>query len=211
MINWQKYPVHAVTGDELALSPGFFELAAQVAGTGLAAINLRAHGLSGRRLYEIALQLREITGRFGTPLVVNGRPDIALAVGADSVQLGANTVPLEAAARLCRERDLQFGVSCHSQDEALAAQAAGASYLYLGTVFSSASKPGVVPCGAGFLAKITKTVDIPVVAIGGIEPGNVAQAAASGAAAAAAITSVWKALSPADAVRELGAHFGRQV
>ncbi len=205
--NWQKFPVHAVTSGSLVTSPGFFEKAAAVASSGLAAINLRAHGLGGRQLFEIALKLREITAAAGTPLIVAGRIDIAIAAGADSVQLGAHGVPLEAAVELCGKHGKNFGYSCHSVQEAAQAREAGASYVYLGTVFSSVSKPGVSPCGAGLLAKTCESVDIPVVAIGGIDPSNAGRVAGAGASGAAAISSIWNAPDSRAAVLELAEFF----
>ena len=205
--NWQKIPVHAVTSDSLVTSPDFFEKAEAVVSSKKAAITLRAHGIGGRQLFEIALKLREITTAAGTPLIVAGRIDIALAAGADAVQLGAHTVPLDAAAKLCGRHGVEFGYSCHSVEQALAARGAGASYLYLGTVFSSASKPGVSPCGVDLLAKTCESVDIPVVAIGGIDPANAGRVAGAGASGAAAISSVWNATDPGKAVLELAVFF----
>lgn len=206
-IEWSKFPVHAVTSDTLVKAPGFFAKAEAVASSKKAAINLRAHGIGGRKLFEIAVKLREITAEHGAPLIVAGRIDIAIAAGADSVQLGAHTVPLEAAAELCGKHGKIFGYSCHSEQEAVAAQSAGASYIYLGTVFSSVSKPEVTPCGVGLLAKTCESVDIPVVAIGGIDITNVGGVAGVGASGAAAINSVWSAPDPGAAVLKLAAFF----
>ena len=206
-VNWQKISVHAVTSDNLVSSPDFFEKAAAVASSKKAAINLRAHRLGGRRLFEIALKLRKITTAAGTPLVVAGRVDVAIAAGADAVQLGAHTVPLEAAAELCGKHGKKFGYSCHSVQEVVAAWKAGASYVYLGTVFSSASKPGVAPCGVDLLAQTCESVDIPVVAIGGIDPTNAGRVAGAGASGLAAISAIWNASDPREAVMELAAFF----
>ncbi len=206
-IEWSKFPVHAVTSDTLVTSPGFFARAEAVASSKKAAINLRAHGIGGRKLFEVAARLREITFEHGAPLIVAGRIDIAIAVGADSVQLGAHTVPLKAAAALCGKHGKNHGYSCHSVREAVDAEKAGASYVYLGTIFSSVSKPEVTPCGVGLLAKTCKSVDIPVVAIGGIDITNVGSVAGVGASGAAAINSVWSAPDPEAAVLKLAAFF----
>jgi thiamine-phosphate pyrophosphorylase len=206
-IIWQIFPVHAVTSDTLVTSPDFLERATEVASSKKTAINLRAHSLGGRRLLETAKKLREITSAAGTPLIVGGRIDVAIAAGADVVQLGTHTVPLEAAAELCGKHGIKFGYSCHSVQEAVAAEKAGASYVYLGTVFSSASKPGVAPCGVDLLAKTCESVNIPVVAIGGVDPTNVGRVAGATASGAAAISSIWNAPDPKAAALELAAFF----
>ncbi len=190
-IDWYKFPVHAVTSPQVIDQPGFYGRAAALAAGGSTAIHLRAHGMAGKALYDAARRLRELTAEAGAPLLVNDRIDLALAAGADGVHLGARSVPLEAAAVLCRERSLPFGYSCHSLPEALAAERAGAGYLYFGTIFASAAKPGVQPCGTGPLAEICAGVGIPVYGIGGIGPENAGQVAAAGASGAAVISAAW--------------------
>jgi thiamine-phosphate pyrophosphorylase len=190
--DWRGFPVHAVTNDGVIEGEDFLERASQAALTGMAAINLRGHAATGRRLYDLALRLREITTAAGAPLIVAGRIDIALAVEADAVQLGSHAIPLAPAAGLCEQRGLRFGYSCHSMEEAVEAQQQGASYLYMGTIFASASKPGIEPCGTELLAEVCRAVTIPVIAIGGIDGTNAAQVFAAGAAGAAAISAVWQ-------------------
>ena len=142
-----QFRIHALTDRQLLESPDFFDKARVISATGLAAINLRAHGLEGRRIYDLANALREVTAQEGVPLVVNDRLDVALAVAADAVHLGRRSIPLQASAVLCRARKIPFGYSCHSLEEAKEAQKLGAAYVYLGTIFPSASKPGFAPAG----------------------------------------------------------------
>jgi len=206
-LNWTKYRVHAVTSAELLAKTDFFARAAELAATGCVAINLRAHGLSGSKIYETALRLREMTRRVGAFLVVNDRIDVALAAGADGVHLGARSIPLARAVELCRSRGLGVGYSCHDLGQAEAAARAGADYLYLGTVFHSAGKPGTVPCGTAILAEVCRGVPVPVFGIGGIDPGNIRQIAEAGASGAAVITAAWEALDFVGNVRLMGAAF----
>ncbi|MCE5273020.1 thiamine phosphate synthase, partial [bacterium] len=123
----RKCRVHAVTDSTALADPSFEARAEALAGTGLTALALRAGAFDGRSVYNLALRLREITGKAGVPLIINSRLDIALAAGADFVQLGYHSVPLEAAAPLCKARGLGFGCSCHSLEQARQAVAAGAS------------------------------------------------------------------------------------
>ena len=187
-----KFRIHAVTGTEILARPDFLELARQVAATGLAALNLRAHGFEGRQVFEMARALRSLTVSAGVPLIVTDRLDVALAVEADAVNLGARSIPLQAAALLCQERNIPFGFSCHSLEEAIEARDKGAAYLYLGTLFPSRSKPGVAPSGVGLLKQVCDRVEIPVFGIGGIGCANANQLASAGAHGLAAITAVWE-------------------
>ena len=203
----RNFRVHAVTDTELLESVDFLDKARALSATGLAAINLRAHGFKGGRIFSIAEALREITAREDVPLVVNDRLDVALAVSADAVHFGARSIPIRVAAPLCRARKIPFGYSCHSLKEAGEAQELGAAYVYLGTVFPSTSKPGVTPAGLGLLERVCGELDLPVFAIGGMSPVNAAKAASSGAYGAAAISSVWKAGNIAQAVEHMNACF----
>jgi len=206
-----KFRIHAVTDTTLVESADFLDKARIVSATGLVAINLRAHGLEGRRLYDLAEALRGITTQEGVPLVVNDRLDVALAVAADAVHFGRRSIPLAAAAELCRVKKLHFGYSCHSLEEAREAQELGAAYIYLGTIFSSASKPGVAPAGVKLLERACPEIELPVFAIGGISPDNAAEAAASGAYGAAAISAVWNAGDISQALEGMNACFESQT
>ena len=86
---------------------------------------------------------------------------------------------------------LRLGISVHSLHEARVAEERGADYLFYGHVFSSSSKPGSKPRGLSALSEICSAVSIPVIAIGGIGPANIAAVRAAGASGAAVISSIW--------------------
>jgi len=208
----RKCRVHAVTDSEALTDPSFEAKAGALAGTGLAALALRAGTLDGRTVYNLALRLREITARSGAPLVINSRLDIALAVGADFVQLGYHSVPLEAAAPLCKAHGLGFGCSCHSLEQALQAVAAGATYVYLGTVFATASKPGVQPVGVELVREVCRFVtSVPVFAIGGMSAATVPQVAAAGAFGCAVVSALWRPADPREELVAMSRAFGTEV
>jgi thiamine-phosphate pyrophosphorylase len=198
-----KFRIHAVTDTRVLADPDFFRKADEVAGTGAAAFHLRGHDLTGREFYDIALKLRALTRKAGVPLIVNDRLDVALAVDADFLHLGQRSIPLASAAQLCRGRGLGFGFSCHSPQEAQAAAAEGAAYLYLGTIFPSASKPGAQTAGLELVEKVSRAVACPVFAIGGLNPETARGAAAAGAFGCAAISAVWSSDRPGEAVRRM--------
>lgn len=206
-VDLQKFRIHAVTDTALLESPDFLDKARVLSATGLAAINLRAHGLEGRRIYDFAKALREITAQEGVPLVVNDRLDVALAVAADTVHLGRRSIPLQVAASFCRARKIPFGYSCHSLEEAREAQKLGAAYGYLGTIFPTASKFGVAPAGLILLERVCPKVELPIFAIGGINPANAADVARAGAYGATAISAVWNAKNIGLALERMNACF----
>ncbi|MBY0117216.1 thiamine phosphate synthase [Paenibacillus sp. FSL L8-0435] len=98
---------------------------------------------------------------------------------------------------------LRLGVSVHSLDEAKIAEERGADYLFFGHVFSTNSKPDLEPRGLYALAEVCSGVSIPVMAIGGIEPGNIHAIRSAGAQGVAVISNVWASDSPDQAAASL--------
>ena len=102
-------------------------------------VQLREKTASSREFYKQAVRIKEITGRYGVPLIVNDRIDIALAIGADGVHIGQSDLPA-AVARKIIGRDMLLGVSASSVSEALQAQLDGADYLGVGAMFHTGTK-----------------------------------------------------------------------
>lgn len=204
----RKCRLHAVTDPAILESADFEVRARLLAGTGRVAPALRGHRLSGREFYEKALILRRITREAGVPLIINTRLDVALAVEADFVHLGHHSVPLEAAVPLCCQYNLPFGYSCHDMEQVERALAHGASYLYLGTIFPTSSKPGINAAGIGLVEEVCARVsDIPVFAIGGMNPLNAPDVARAGAFGCAAVSALWHNPEAAGAVESMAAAF----
>ena len=166
---------------------------------GARVVQLRMKGASTHEFFVVGTCLRQLTAQAGVALVVNDRIDVARAVEADGVHLGQDDLPL-AAARMASApprsarvgTDLVIGISTHTMAQVKAAAAAGADYLGFGPVFATRTKANPDPVqGLAALAKaVALAHPVPVVAIGGITPDNVAQVAATGARAACAISSV---------------------
>jgi len=175
-------------------------VAAAVA-AGIDALQLREKDLEAEDLYRLAVELRARTaGRCA--FIVNGRLDIAMAADADGVHLPERGLPLEAVRRICPPRFLA-GRSVHSPEGAAAAQAAGASYIQLGTIFSTDSKPGLEPAGPALVRVACAGLEIPCLAVGGVDAGNAGQVLAAGASGVAVVSAILQAEDVAAAVRTL--------
>ncbi|MFE1602767.1 thiamine phosphate synthase [Methylobacterium sp. ID0610] len=136
--------------------------------------------------------------------------DIALAarVGAGGVQLGS--VAAVAQARAALGPRAVIGLSAHHVAEVAAAREAGADYATLSPIFASASKPGYGPAlGPAALAAAART-GLPVLALGGVEPGTLPACLRAGAAGVAVMGGVMRAADPAEAVRELIGSIARE-
>ncbi|MBI4201262.1 MAG: thiamine phosphate synthase [Chloroflexi bacterium] len=184
-------------------------LAAKVAAAvdgGVNMVQLREKDLPAGDLLKLAISLREIT-RGKALFLVNDRVDVALASGADGVQLGEEGLPVSAA-RVVAGKRLIVGRSVHSLRGAQEAEASGADFLLVGTIFPTGSKPGALPAGLGLLAQIAQSVSVPFLAIGGVTSSNVAQVMAQGAAGAAVISAILARTDTCEAAQELTGAMG---
>lgn len=176
---------------------------------GVDLVQVREKDLATRPLVELVKA--GVAGARGTTtrLVVNDRLDVAWALGAHGVHLGNQSLPAEVVRRLALP-DFLLGVSCHSLDEALAAEAAGAHYIVLGPVFETPSKmPYGPPLGLGKLREVAARVKVPVLALGGITVERVTSCLEVGAAGIAAIRLFQDCESLEERARELRAVAGR--
>ena len=177
---------------------------------GATCVQLREKELDGAAFLEEARTLAALCRRYGVPLIINDNVEVALASGADGVHVGQDDLTVEQVRRLAGDR-LIVGVSAHSVEQALAAQAGGADYLGVGAVFATATKSDAHVLPRETLAEICRAVDIPVVAIGGIGEDNLLQLAGTGVDGAALVSAIFSALDIEGQCRKLRALSERMV
>lgn len=166
--------------------PGKVEAAIQ---GGVTLVQLREKAADSRQFLETALQVREVTDRYGIPLIINDRIDIALACNAAGVHLGQQDIPCKIAREILGPHKL-IGVTAKTVEQAIQAERDGADYLGCGALFPSGAKPEAQPMTLSTLSEILASVHIPVTAIGGINAENVhlpVEAGANGVAVVSAI------------------------
>ena len=127
------------------------------------------------------LRLRDLTARYGVPLIVNDRVDVALAIEAEGAHVGQADLPANMARKLLPSPAL-LGVSTSSAEMAQCAQTQLADYIGFGPIYRTATKETVAsPRGTSTMQCILRTIDIPLVALGGISSRNVSDVVAAGA------------------------------
>ncbi|MBM3945777.1 MAG: thiamine phosphate synthase [SAR202 cluster bacterium] len=168
---------------------------------GVDMVQLREKDLSSGELYRLALELKKAIGGRAT-LVVNDRVDVALAANADGVQLPESGLPVGAARRLLRHGML-VGRSVHSAEGAARADADGADFLFLGTIFPSRSHPDAEGAGVRIIREARKGVRAPVLAIGGVDKTNAALCLDAGADGIAVISAILGAPDTKQAARDM--------
>lgn len=170
---------------------------------GVRAVQLREKDLSGAELYRLAEQLRLLTNEFDALLFINDRTDIALAVEADGVHVGINSLPVAVARQLMGANKI-IGYSAHAIDEAVRAQADGADFVTFGPLYPTPSKSAYgEPCGVKKLADAVSALEIPVIGLGGISQTNVIEALSADIQGIAVISAILTAADPRDAVASL--------
>ena len=150
------------------------------------ALQIREKDLTDRALEDLARRTRSA---FPGTLLINGRVDVALAAACDGVHLPTDGVPITALRRRFGQ-ELLIGRSTHHPEEVEAARRAGANYVVFGPVFPTPSKASYgPPLGLAGLRQAV-ACGLPVLAIGGIGPDEMAEVAAVGAAGVAAIRAL---------------------
>jgi thiamine-phosphate pyrophosphorylase len=199
---WRTY---LVTQASLSAERSTAEVVRDAIDGGVDVVQLREKETSARSRYELGRELRELTAEAGVDLIINDRVDIAQAIDADGVHVGQSDLPVPVARELLGP-DAIVGCSASTIEEARRAEAAGADYLGVGSVYGTTSKDvprGEDRIGPERIAEIVDAVSIPVVGIGGITVENAGPVAAAGAAGVAVITAITAADDPAVATREL--------
>ncbi len=196
-------PLHVVTDDRVLDRDGFLESASRVLASGgpRLALHIRGPHTSGRRLHDLCSALRNTSRSAGALLLVNDRVDVARVVAADGVQLGARSLPAEAARELLGPESW-IGVSVHDPVEAGSAESEGVDFFLLGTIFPTPSHPGRTGGGVARIRAFRERTDRRMIAIGGIAPGRVREVVAAGADGVAVMRAVWSAPDPAGAVQD---------
>ena len=166
---------------------------------GLPSVQVREKDLGAGALAALCRQLLSVT--LHSLFIVNDRVDVALATGAGGVQRTSTSLAVRDIRQVVG-RSLYVGGSVHSLEESIEAETEGADWLIFGPEYDTPSKRAYgSPQGLTALARVAKTVTIPVIAIGGITPERVAEVREAGAQGVAVISAVLSAPSPGDAVR----------
>ena len=174
----------------------FFDTVKLALKGGVRTVQLREKGLTTQKLYSLANELRGITLDFEANLIINDRVDIALAVEANGVHLGWQSLPFSIVRKLLGAEKL-IGISTHNRKEALQAQNFGADYITFGPIYNTPSKVGLLePTGPDEIQNLKREIKIPIIALGGINEDNIKDILDNGADGVAVISSIMNADNP---------------
>jgi len=178
------------------------EVAAQAMRGGAKVIQLRDKEHSTGEFLSIAGELKKLCSEHDALFIVNDSLDIALASDADGLHVGREDLPVAAARRLL-PIDKILGASARTIEEAGIARSEGADYLGVGSMYATSTKATAEVVGPGRIKEIRQAVDLPIVAIGGINKNNLRDVLKAGAESAAVISAVMGAEDVEGEIRQL--------
>lgn len=169
---------------------------------GVTVVQIREKTADTLDFYNLALKVKEITSKYDVPLIINDRVDVALAIDADGVHVGQSDMPCDVTRRLVGE-DKIVGVSAATVGEAQKAQRDGADYIGAGAVFPTATKDDAPSITKEDLKEVAESIEIPVVAIGGINHGNASELIDTGIAGLSVVSAIMGSDDPKKSSEEL--------
>ena len=169
---------------------------------GVTVVQIREKTADTLDFYNLALKVKEITSKYDVPLIVNDRVDIALAIDADGVHVGQSDMPCDVTRKLIGQNKI-LGVSAATVKEAKKAESDGADYIGTGAVFPTATKDDADSVTKDELIEIVKSIDIPVVAIGGINLDNACELNGTGIAGLSVVSAIMSSDNPKKSSQEL--------
>lgn len=199
MLSRLTSPIYVITPDR---PEGLTELVRSAIAGGVGMVQLRLKGCTTREFIAAGEELLPPCREAGAPLIINDRVDVCLAVGAHGVHLGRDDMPVSEARRILGPQRI-IGATTQTPELAMQAEAEGASYVAVGPMFGSPTKPEKAPVGPAAILPVKYAVRLPVCAIGGIAQSNVADVARAGADLFAVVSAIAHAADPAVAARGL--------
>ena len=196
------YSVYLVTDRRNKTDEEFLNIIEEAIKGGTTIVQLREKTASTKEFYELALKVKEITSRYDVPLLINDRIDIALAVDSEGVHIGQDDMPADIAREIIGD-DKILGVSASTVEEAKKAETDSADYIGSGAVFPTATKDDADSVSKEELKEIVDSIDIPVVAIGGITLENAGSLKESGINGFSVVSAIMNAEDPKEASRKL--------
>lgn len=171
---------------------------------GVTILQIREKNKGTRAYIDLAEKVHALTRRYGVPLIIDDRVDVALAVDAEGVHLGAEDMTVAAARKILGENKI-IGATAKTVPWAMDEAAQGADYLGVGAIYPTTTKVKTVLTSTDTLREICGAVSIPVNAIGGLNRDNIDVLAEIPVAGICAVSAIMKAEDPKKAAEELKA------
>lgn len=191
-MNREALRLYLVTNRYQDSVESFLEKVETACRSGVTIVQLREKNLTTNQYYQLAKQVKEITDDYQVPLIIDDRLDVCLAVDAAGLHIGDDELPVSVARQVLGPEKI-LGVTAKTIKRALEAETSGADYLGTGAIFPTTTKENAPITLISTLKTICQTVDIPVVAIGGLTSENIDQLISTGIAGVAVVRDLMQA------------------
>lgn len=168
----KDYGLYIVTDSKILEGRDFYKCIEDALKGGVKTVQLREKHATGAEFLEKAIKLRALTKKYNAMFIVNDRVDIAMISNADGVHVGQSDIPIYYVKSIVG-KDIIVGVSVSNIEEAKIAKEDGADYIGVGAMFNTSTKLDAKSVSIETLKNIKSEVDIPIVAIGGLELDNI--------------------------------------
>lgn len=191
-MNREALRLYLVTNRYQDSVESFLEKVETACRSGVTIVQLREKNLTTNQYYQLAKQVKEITDAYQVPLIIDDRLDVCLAVDTAGLHIGDDELPVSVARQVLGPEKI-LGVTAKTIKRALEAETSGADYLGTGAIFPTTTKENAPITLISTLKTICQTVDIPVVAIGGLTSENIDQLMGTGIAGVAVVRDLMQA------------------
>lgn len=182
--------LYAVTDRAWAKEKSLYQQVEEALKGGVTCVQLREKSLSDEEFLQEAVEIKALCQRYNVPLFINDNVFVALKCGADGVHVGQDDMAVSKVRSIVGE-NMMIGVSAHSVEEALEAVKNGADCLGVGAMFATSTKADANVLSWQTLHDICHAVDVPVVAIGGLNKDNIPSLAGSGVDGVALVSAIF--------------------
>ena len=199
----KKYmQLYAVTDRAWTGNKTLYEQIKEALENGVTCVQLREKNLDEASFIEEAKKISVLCRQYNTPFIVNDNVNVAIASNADGIHIGQEDMGLKDVRKIVGE-NMIIGISAHTVEEAKFAQENGADYIGIGAVFETSTKNDVEVIPYEKVKSICDAVDIPKVAIGGINAENILKLKGSGIDGVAVVSAIFGAKDIGKATKEL--------
>lgn len=168
----KELKLYLVTDSDILKGRDFYNCIEEALKGGVTMLQLREKNATGKEFLEKAMKLRDLTKKYNVKFIINDRVDIAMLCDADGVHVGQSDIPADKVRKLIGKNKI-IGVSARTVEEAMKAKENGADYLGVGAMFTTTTKLDAKSVTINKLSEIKKEVNLPTVAIGGINLDNI--------------------------------------
>lgn len=189
-LNNKSLLLYAVTDRRWSDNDTFYNHIEESLEGGVTFLQLREKNLDTDSFFKEAIKIKELCKKYNVPFIINDNVEIALKSNADGIHVGQDDMDVKEVRKLIG-KDKILGVSVQTVEQALLAQSQGANYLGVGSIFTTTSKDDAKSVSINTLKEICNAVNIPVVAIGGIDKDNVKQLSQTGISGIAVISAIY--------------------